>query len=620
MSMQIGAMFRALLGDAAPADSRTLELRIGQIVRGVLMQMLDGGEALININGMPIRARLEADLPVGRGTLLQVQPGSNGSVIVLKPLADMTDAVPDETMKDVLKSFGLPDQKWSYELIRGLKRDGYPIGNDTASFFRAAVAMKPATVDVATWMSAADVAFRRGLPASEETIGVLRQTLAGPPLGESLASFAASFKQWANGEDSGIARSSAWVGRMLTLLAQGEQLLAQGGAQLGAGTGAAQAQVAGTQMKAGGPAEQMPEANQPRAARDARPMIGTPLPPADAAVILGRAPAGGGQGAPMAAVNIQPGVARQVPDQPPAATANATTANGWPAGTLRPDAAVETANRQTESIDNRAMMPNRGEAGQAIGPGARTETNWIGRFLQWLGVDHEHRLMQQTADIRQQDGTLPTGDKAMPLAEGKPAVTETSRQAAFETLKSALLSLLAQDEVPPSLREAAQTLVSQITGQQLLLSSERQPNQLYSMMTLFVPMKGEDGDTTATVHVQTRRSRKGEWDADNCRLLFDLRMRHLGDTIVDVQVVDRIVSVKLMNDHPDMAMLVEQARGELVEGLRAAGFQLLSLHAQPLPAVQPPQPADSEETAERHPLPLSSAYAAKPYKGVDFRI
>ena len=104
MSMQIGAMFRALLGDAAPADSRTLELRIGQIVRGVLMQMLDGGEALININGMPIRARLEADLPVGRGTLLQVQPGSNGSVIVLKPLADMTDAVPDETMKDVVKS------------------------------------------------------------------------------------------------------------------------------------------------------------------------------------------------------------------------------------------------------------------------------------------------------------------------------------------------------------------------------------------------------------------------------------------------------------------------------------------------------------------------------------
>jgi hypothetical protein len=205
-----------------------------------------------------------------------------------------------------------------------------------------------------------------------------------------------------------------------------------------------------------------------------------------------------------------------------------------------------------------------------------------------------------------------------PSVDGKLA-SDTPRSPA-DTLKSALLSLAAHEETPPALRDAAQSLVHHITGQQLLLSSERQPNNPFSLMTLFVPMKGQDGDTTAAVHVQTRRGRKGEWDADNCRLLFDLRMRHLGDTFVDVQVVDRIVSVKLMNDFPGMAALVEQAREELGAGLRDAGFQLLSMTAQPLPAPKEAGSGDFGDANDKSNGPMPAAYAAKPYKGVDFRV
>ena len=42
-----------------------------------------------------------------------------------------------------------------------------------------------------------------------------------------------------------------------------------------------------------------------------------------------------------------------------------------------------------------------------------------------------------------------------------------------ESLKSALLALAASDDVPPALKETAQQLVQQITGQQLLLTPER---------------------------------------------------------------------------------------------------------------------------------------------------
>jgi hypothetical protein len=55
--------------------------------------------------------------------------------------------------------------------------------------------------------------------------------------------------------------------------------------------------------------------------------------------------------------------------------------------------------------------------------------------------------------------------------------------------------------------------------------------------------------------------------------------------------------------------------------LAAAGFQLLSLAAMPLPVREAAedQPADAKEKAVPF-ISDASAYAAKPYKGVDFRI
>jgi len=179
--------------------------------------------------------------------------------------------------------------------------------------------------------------------------------------------------------------------------------------------------------------------------------------------------------------------------------------------------------------------------------------------------------------------------------------------------------MASSDDLPASLRDAAQGMAHQITGQQLLLTTERQNTAMMSHMTLFVPLKGADGDTTATIHVQTRRGSKGEWDSGNCRLMFDLRMSHLGDTLVDVQVVDHAVSLKLLNDRPWVAELVESARGEATAGLRAAGYQLLSLKATPFPVPVMPQDAAQQEASRSWPERFATgAYAAKPYKGVDY--
>lgn len=611
MSIQIGSMLRAMLGEVSQADSRALELRIGQIVRGVLMEMLDNGEALMNIGGVQVRAKLEADLPVGRGTLLQVQPGSGGGTVMLKPLADVFEALPDETLKTMLKSFGLPDQKWAFELMRGLKRDGYAIGKEAAAFFQSAASLKPAGTDMASWMAAADVVFRRGLNATEETIASLRQTLFGQPLHEGLADLASALKSLAASSEPKSPRLAELAVRLQTLLAEGERLLTQGEAQLQGGTVASRpdGQLAGKPAAAFSPAAELPKAN------------------AAAGGLNGDGAAGGGPATPQdgarqsAASASVPGQAGQAADTAAAAAhrlaAAVRTQAAAPAGVAQvpPDGQVP-AEEAASTSQARPPEPQLGSIPRESATGAqhpatvRGESSaWLGRFLQWLGAGHEHRLLDDA-------GVAATG----PMHDDRPPAAESARPAA-DTLKSVLLALAAQDDAPPALREAAQSLVNQITGQQLLLSSERQANNPFSMMTLFVPMKGPDGDTTATVHVQARRSRKGEWDTDNCRLLFDLRMRHLGETVVDVQVVDRIVSVKLMNQYPGMTAMVEQARDSVAAGMRDAGFQLLSLTAAPLPSWK--EAASSESGGERPDqtdAAMSASYSAKPYKGVDFRV
>ncbi|QJD83400.1 hypothetical protein [Cohnella herbarum] len=620
MSMNIGPMLRALMGEAQPADSRSLELRIGQIVRGVLMEMLENQEALVNINGIQVKAKLDAEMAVGKSTLLQVQPGGAGGLVTLKPLTDASEAMPEEGLKDVLKTFGLPEQKWAMELLRGLKRDGFPIGKDTAAFFHAAAALKPAGVDAASWSSASDVAFRRGLAPTETTLSSLRQALFGQPIQDELANFRAAVDSWLSGANKPAGDTAALGQKLQNLLSQGAALLAEGESQL-----------LGEEAQSNSGAAKGTDAEKAQAANSVRDAANSKLAgeagkfASDAALAKGdgtkaSANTATAAGTTAQATQQQSGAASAKAGGPPEAPRSATMPPELTRPAAESTAAPSAANRPAAAaaVDAAADSRRASSADGAQPSAPKPEAAWIGRFLQWLGVGHERQLLH-AAEAR-----LPGGDAGLAAGAaasgpvGADAPGQEARHAA-ETLKGALLALAAHDDVPPALREAAQTLANQVTGQQLLLTSDRNNVAPFSHMTLFVPMKGAEGDTTATVHVQTRRSRRGEWDVDNCHLLFDLRMRNLGDTLVDVQVVDRIVSLKLLSDFSGMSALIEQAREELASGMSSAGFQLLSLSTSPLPQWKNGSVASTLPAAVGEKTAVASAYSAKPYKGVDYR-
>jgi hypothetical protein len=92
-------------------------------------------------------------------------------------------------------------------------------------------------------------------------------------------------------------------------------------------------------------------------------------------------------------------------------------------------------------------------------------------------------------------------------------------------------------------------------------------------------------------------------------------MKQLGQTMVDVQVVDRIVSLKLHNDNPWVLELLDGRRENIAAAVESIGYQLSGLRTEPLPELG----SAGAPAAGLSPAKLAD-YVPDAYKGVDYRI
>ncbi|SET44483.1 hypothetical protein [Paenibacillus sp. NFR01] len=757
--MNIGSIVRGLLGDSKAGEAKSVELKEGQVVRGVVLSVSDSGhEAVVQIQGTPVKAELETPLQAGQTLNLQVgAPGQNG-LPVLKAVAGDGVLSSPQNMGEALKSLGLTEAKGGYDIVRAMVTGGLGLNKETADTLASVLSAKPANVSTEEWLGAAVLSLKRGLPVTPESVKGLQQAVFGPKLHDLLAKLEAEVAVWAQldaagegealpsagraaagasgsaGQPSGAGSSGSGAqaaGTPATPAAGPGTGTAQETAN-GAGTAKAAVQAAGpgngTATGGGAAAELLAGADADRALQSeegapeakgaaagtgaaginadeggeasARPAgtvggaaagaaagataseTGAPgmnangagtaagseisaagaknagatgagaagagnteagriatgeashagATGADAAGAGGTAPRGSSAGlggtpaaaGPGAAANgggaadtdaASPGAAagnsaaaeaaaRTVP-APPSGTALLAKLQGVltelrgtlpqlgkaPAAAQAGDTAPPEAAGQGQA---RADAAPRGDspaaaAQQPVAAPARDVDAWVGRVLKLLGAEHEQQAVR--------------GGGA--AAAGKAAGADDAG-----TLKGTLLQLAGSSEVPPAVKEAAGQLVQQLTGQQLLLNTDR--TAPFAQVTLFLPLKGEDGRETASVQIQSRRGRKGELDAGNCRLWFDLDMKQLGRTLVDVQVVDRIVSLKLHNDEPWVQELLEGRREEIRSAVESIGYQLSGLRTEPLPA---PAAQDASETAGK-----LADYVPDAYKGVDYRI
>lgn len=673
--MNIGSLIRGLLGEQKPGDAKTLELKPGQVVRGVVMNVSeDGQEAVVQIQGVQVKAKLETPLRAGETALLQVQPPGEGGTAVLKPLSQTPgQPLSPSSMAEVLDFAGLPDTKENREMIRGMQNAGVPLTKDNIAMFREALAVKPPQIPAAEWAESAAIAFHRGLPITPESVKGLHQAVFGPQLHQLLQSLEQQLTSAlsngiggaaAAGKNAASAALSTAAGAEGPAAAQQQAAAANhaagGTAQAGSGQQALLTKLQGLLQQLRGELAQpwasggtaAPAAGQPAAVPTgpaaalgegaAGPSPKPPTPGAEPWVgrllkLLGaeheqQALRGAGTG-PAGEAARAGSTAASAPAGQPAATPGSGTAAGATPGAAAPGAVPASAAAPTAAGASApapaAAQPTAAAAAQASLPAApasgsggvaanmpgasATPGNAANANQQapvvsnaQAGAVNQSGLTQPVTPTVQQQITQGVQQAAM--ASGPSGDSSLALQ---DTLKGVLLQVLSGQDTPPALKEAAQQVVQHLTGQQLLLNTDR--TAPFAQVTLFIPLHGADGEQTASVHIQSRRGRKGELDATNCRLLFDLDMKFLGPTLIDVKVVDRIVSLNFRNDQPFAAELFEGTKQELAQAVSSIGYQLLSVKTEPLPLDSLPAAEDSVQGT-------AAEYTPQVYKGVDMRI
>lgn len=664
--MNIGSLIRGLLGEQKPGDAKTLELKPGQVVRGVVMNVSeDGQEAVVQIQGVQVKAKLETPLRAGETALLQVQPPGEGGTAVLKPLSQTPgQPLSPSSMAEVLDFAGLPDTKENREMIRGMQNAGVPLTKDNIAMFREALAVKPPQIPAAEWAESAAIAFHRGLPITPESVKGLHQAVFGPQLHQLLQSLEQQLastlsagsgglvdagKQAASGapptvggEASAGSITQAGSGQqaLLTklqgLLQQLRGELAQPWASGGTATPAAGQPAAVAMGPAVAPGEGAAGPSPKPSTPSAEPWVGRLLkllgaeheqqalrgagtgPAGEAARTGSAAPPAGQQAAAQpgsnTAAGAAPGANAAVPAHTPAPAASA--AAPLPAA-AEPSAAAAGQAGQAGQAGGQAASQSAAPASSSSGAAATTP-GALGTPGNAANTSQQAAANAQAGAVNQQGSTqpvVPSGQQNIAQGVQQAVMASTpsgeSALALQDTLKGVLLQVLSSQDAPPALKEAAQQVVQHLTGQQLLLNTDR--TAPFAQVTMFIPLHGVDGEQTASVHIQSRRGRKGELDATNCRLLFDLDMKFLGPTLIDVQVVDRIVSLSFRNDQSYAAELFEGKKQELAQAVSSIGYQLLSVKTEPLPLVAP-------LTSDASVQGTAAEYTPQTYKGVDMRI
>lgn len=194
--MNVSQLMRSLIGDLRASDAKTLDLKVGEIVKGTVLKLLANQEALVNINGLSVKAKLEAPLSQGQMTMLQVQPETNQGQLVLKPLGSSQVQIANESLADLLKNFGLKDQLTGRQLIQHMHQEGIPLTKENVNRMMPLLTRIPEHIPSNQWIQSGILAMQRGLPLTEQTLMALHQVLFGKPMDQVASQLQIQINNW----------------------------------------------------------------------------------------------------------------------------------------------------------------------------------------------------------------------------------------------------------------------------------------------------------------------------------------------------------------------------------------------------------------------------------------
>jgi hypothetical protein len=147
--------------------------------------------------------------------------------------------------------------------------------------------------------------------------------------------------------------------------------------------------------------------------------------------------------------------------------------------------------------------------------------------------------------------------------------SEEIRQIAF-TLKPQLVELIQHQTVSANVKEQAELVLGRMNGLQLL-SNENGPQHQLLMQ---VPLEFLGKKMDATLEWKGRMLENGKIDPEFARIMFYLQLEALEETVIDMQVQNRIVTINLFNHDANLQSQAEMLKESLKKGLQAVGYQL----------------------------------------------
>ncbi|MED1721752.1 hypothetical protein [Brevibacillus parabrevis] len=637
-------LISSLVQKTPSATVKPVELTPGQVFKGTVVKHYPDQMALVQIGGMQVQAKLEANLEAGQKAWLQVQPSTG--VVTLKVLDTPVEAPGKEaSLENLMRSLGITETKESKAIVQALVNANLPVTKEVVQAFSQVtqrIGMDDSTVDAFL------LAMKRNLPLTPDSVAGLKAFMSGKPLGQTIQHFlqqAAMFLgEEASGEHKlpgqpspmGQAQSagvtSADIRQVVSqlkerltalplLVAAGENgeagagskpvtqggVASQGGQQaagINASQNAPQTIIANPQTKAptGGSAPAASTLNtatgQALTGQGAdRAVAQTNLPGATQTPVAGEktvapdGPPAVRQTTAAVAPSVQPGT----PNNGGTALAGAT-GNSQMSGAPHVQAANPGQTAGLSPVDKQAAATAGGQSTSGLAQptvaanvSGAASSNPLVELFRHLGINHERGLMGQALGQQQTDAG-------------------THKQ--IETVKSLLLQInqAPAQSVPAALREAADQLLQQVTGQQLMMVQPS--NQALSQIVLQIPIRQAEGEETAFVQIESKKQGSGKLDPENCRLFFHLELKGMGTTMIDVGIVNRIVNLQIFNDSPWLEALAQGTKDRFAQQLNDVGYHLSAMRIQPVPDRQS-KPAGSSQA--------KGALFAD-YRGMDVRV
>ncbi|MER2125913.1 hypothetical protein NSQ62_04165 [Solibacillus sp. FSL H8-0523] len=186
--------------------------------------------------------------------------------------------------------------------------------------------------------------------------------------------------------------------------------------------------------------------------------------------------------------------------------------------------------------------------------------------------------VQSAADSKAMEQAIKTVLKGLGVSyEAALANKAGDVQAVAQQMKPQLLALIQDMQTPPALRDAAETVMARLNGMQLSSGENGHQHQL----VMQVPLEFFGKKMDATLQWNGRMKEDGKIDANFARVMFYLNMENLAQTVIDMQVQNRVVTINVYNDIPQLDTLAMSLKGTLKAGLLDKEYTLSGVFIKP---------------------------------------